>query len=67
MTAKDVANNNQTSAEPIAAINISNLRFKQYELVGVLTEIRLVISADVSYQTIKGKWSANHVKQPHTN
>ena len=53
MTAKDVANNNQTSAEPIAAINISNLSFKQYELVGVLTEIRLVISADVSYQTME--------------
>ena len=52
MTASDVAlNNRQASAEPVSTINVSNIRFKQYELVGVLTEIRLVISADVSYQT----------------
>lgn len=54
MTAADVANNNkQASAEPIAAITINNVRFKRYELVGVLTEIRLVLSADVSYQTME--------------
>ncbi|MCG3809202.1 hypothetical protein I3252_06875 [Psychrobacter sp. Ps4] len=54
LTAADVANNNkQTSAEPIAAITINNVRFKRYELVGVLTEIRLVLSADVSYQTME--------------
>ncbi|HAR76697.1 LPS assembly lipoprotein LptE [Psychrobacter glacincola] len=53
MTLADVANNNQkTGAETIAAITVNNLRFKRYELVGVLTEIRLVISADVSYQSI---------------
>ena len=54
MTAADVANNNkQASAEPIAAITINNVRFKRYELVGVLTEIRLVMSADVSYQSVE--------------
>ncbi|MFC6381949.1 LPS assembly lipoprotein LptE [Psychrobacter glacincola] len=53
MTLADVANNNQkVGAETIAAITVNNLRFKRYELVGVLTEIRLVISADVSYQSI---------------
>ncbi|MGO1250631.1 LPS-assembly lipoprotein LptE [Psychrobacter sp.] len=52
MTPEEVASNNQQqSADPIAAINVSNVSFKQYELVGVLTEIRLVLSADVSYQT----------------
>ncbi len=54
MTAANVASNNQQAgAEPIAAIKVSNVRFKRYELVGVLTEIRLVLSADVSYQTIE--------------
>lgn len=53
MTLADVANNNQkVGAETIAAITVNNLRFKRYELVGVLTEIRLVILADVSYQSI---------------
>ncbi|WP_227681582.1 LPS-assembly lipoprotein LptE [Psychrobacter alimentarius] len=52
MTVSDVmANNKNVNAEPIAAINISNVRFKRYELVGVLTEIRLVLSANVTYQT----------------
>ena len=52
MTVSDVAANNKNiSADPIAAINISNVRFKRYELVGVLTEIRLVLSANVTYQT----------------
>ncbi len=53
MTLADVASNNQKAgAEPIAAITVNNVRFKRYELVGVLTEIRLVMSADVSYQSI---------------
>ena len=53
MTLADVASNNQRAgAETIAAITVNNVRFKRYELVGVLTEIRLVISADVSYQSI---------------
>ena len=52
MTAEDVAlNNKQASAESVSTIKVNNLRFRQYELVGVLTEIRLIISADVSYQT----------------
>ena len=42
-----------TDAEQIASIKIDNLRFKNYELVGVLTEIRLVLSADVTYHTMK--------------
>ena len=54
MTLADVANNNQKlGAETIAAITVNNVRFKRYELVGVLTEIRLVMSADVSYQSIE--------------
>lgn len=44
---------NNTTAEPIATINISNVRFRNYELVGVLTEIRLVLSADVTYTTVQ--------------
>lgn len=52
MTAANVVTNNQSAgAEPIAAIEISNVRFQRYELVGVLTEIRLVLSANVTYQT----------------
>ncbi|WP_367103819.1 hypothetical protein [uncultured Psychrobacter sp.] len=38
-------------SEQIAVINVNNVRFRRYELVGVLTEIRLVLSADVSYDT----------------
>ena len=54
MTLVDITNNNKNAtAEPIAAISLKNMRFKRYELVGVLTEIRLVLSADVSYQTIQ--------------
>ena len=44
---------NNTAAEPIATIDISNVRFRRYELVGVLTEIRLVMSADVTYKTVQ--------------
>ncbi len=54
------ANNNQTNSTGInnatdqaAVITVNNVRFKRYELVGVLTEIRLVLSADVSYETIE--------------
>lgn len=54
MTLADVASNNQKAgAETIAAITVNNVRFKRYELVGVLTEIRLVMSADVSYQSVE--------------
>lgn len=42
----------ERNAEPFIKnrIEIANVRFKKYELVGVLTEIRLVLSADVRYQ-----------------
>ena len=54
MTLADVASNNQKlGAETISTIAVNNVRFKRYELVGVLTEIRLVISADVSYQSVE--------------
>lgn len=33
-----------------SSIKIENIEFKQYELLGVLTEIRVIISANVSYQ-----------------
>ena len=54
MTLADVASNNQKlGAETISTIAVNNIRFKRYELVGVLTEIRLVMSADVSYQSVE--------------
>lgn len=42
-----------TDPEQIATITVSNVRFRRYELVGVLTEIRLVLSADVTYKTVQ--------------
>ncbi len=42
---------NNANAEQIATIKVDNLRFRRYELVGVLTEIRLVLSADVTYNS----------------
>ncbi|MBO1531208.1 hypothetical protein J3492_08255 [Psychrobacter sp. F1192] len=48
-----IENANRTNADQIATIRVNNVRFKRYELVGVLTEIRLVLSADVSYQTLE--------------
>lgn len=41
---------NLSAGQYNAAIKVSNVSFKKYELVGVLTEIRQVISADVTYQ-----------------
>ncbi|MEC5210284.1 LPS-assembly lipoprotein [Psychrobacter sp. PL15] len=54
-TSNPTVNNsaNNTNAEQIAIITVNNVRFKRYELVGVLTEIRLALSADVSYQTVQ--------------
>lgn len=46
------------NADKIATITVNNVRFKRYELVGVLTEIRLVLSADVNYQN-HAKWSTS--------
>ena len=48
-----IENANRATADQIATITVNNVRFKRYELVGVLTEIRLVLSADVSYQTLE--------------
>ena len=48
-----IENANRTNADQIATIRVNNVRFKRYELVGVLTEIRLVLSADISYQTLE--------------
>lgn len=31
-------------------IHLDNVRFRRYELVGTLTEVRLVLTADVSYE-----------------
>ena len=54
MSVEDVIRSNQQAdTKHIGAIDVSDVRFKRYELVGVLTEIRLVLSADVSYQTIE--------------
>ena len=54
MSVEDVIRSNQQAdTRHIGAIDVSDVRFKRYELVGVLTEIRLVLSADVSYQTIE--------------
>lgn len=39
-----------TSDSADQQIKISNLRYREYKLLGVLTEIRLVLTADVSYQ-----------------
>lgn len=52
---ENTANNATSNTDPdrIATINVNNVRFRRYELVGVLTEIRLVLSADVTYQTIQ--------------
>lgn len=36
-------------------IEIKNLRFRRYELVGTLTEIRLVLTADVIFTTKDGR------------
>lgn len=45
--------NDNLPTEPLAAITVKNVQFRRYELVGVLTEIRLVLSADVTYQTLQ--------------
>lgn len=44
---------NTADRRDTAAITVSNVQFREFELVGVLTEIRLIISADVTYQTLR--------------
>lgn len=46
-------------------IKIDNLRFRRYELVGTLTEVRLVLMANVSY-TLNGKTTTNPVQVEHS-
>lgn len=38
-----------TDAQSDNQITVSNVRFRRYELVGTLTEVRLVMMADVTY------------------
>lgn len=40
----------QTGETPKPAIVVKNVRLRRYELIGTLTEIRLVLMADVDYQ-----------------
>lgn len=47
-----------------ATIEVTNLRFKKYELVGVLTEIRQVIMADVTYQIRQADGQMRTIRNP---
>ncbi|WP_438012374.1 hypothetical protein [Psychrobacter raelei] len=42
-----------------STIKVSNVQLKRYELVGVLTEVRLVLSADVIYETLNNSDGAS--------
>ena len=42
-----------------STIKVSNVQLKRYELVGVLTEVRLVLSADVIYETLNNRDGAS--------
>ncbi|OOR88119.1 hypothetical protein B0181_09035 [Moraxella caviae] len=53
--AHDMASDNANLANTAKnSITVNNLRFRRYELIGVLTEVRVVLFADVRYQ-IGGK------------
>lgn len=52
-------NNNQQ-------IEIKNLRFQRYELVGTLTEIRLVLTADVIFTANDGRKLSDSVQVEHS-
>lgn len=43
-----------TNSDATHTIMVQNLRYRRYELLGVLTEVRLLMMADVTYQ-INGK------------
>lgn len=43
-------------------IQIKNLRYRRYELVGVLTEVRLLLMADVHYQIMQNGQMVDIVK-----
>ncbi|SUD90166.1 LPS-assembly lipoprotein LptE [Psychrobacter phenylpyruvicus] len=43
---------NSSDKQYTSSIRVDNVKLKRYELVGVLTEVRLVLSADVFYETL---------------
>ena len=47
-------------------IEIKNLRFQRYELVGTLTEIRLVLTADVIFTANDGRKLSDSVQVEHS-
>lgn len=50
-TAVEISQANANSATMQPSITVSNIRLQTYQLRGILTEIRMVMSADVSYVT----------------
>lgn len=50
-TAAEISQANANSATMQPSITVSNIRLQTYQLRGILTEIRMVMSADVSYVT----------------
>lgn len=59
-----IATNTQAvapDAHTAPVINVSNLSIQRYELLGALTEIRLILTADVSYQI--GSDKHHHILQ----
>lgn len=51
-----------TAQTDISAIKVENIRFRKYELVGILTEVRIVLTADVSYRINNNGKIANHTQ-----
>ena len=43
---------NSSEKQYTSSIRVENVQLRRYELVGVLTEVRLVLSADVFYETL---------------
>ncbi|PIE47415.1 MAG: hypothetical protein CSA42_03165 [Gammaproteobacteria bacterium] len=46
----------------ISVIKVENIKFRKYELVGILTEVRIVLTADVSYSINKNGQIINHTQ-----
>ena len=55
---------NQSNQLYTATIRVENVQLQKYELVGVLTEVRLVLSADVTYQTLQTEVSNTGSRMP---
>lgn len=49
-----------TDANSGNQITVSNVRFRRYELVGTLTEVRLVLMADITYTLQKNGQTKKH-------